>query len=215
MKRIRNGFFISVEGADGVGKSSQVRRLAESLRSRGRDVVVTREPGGGGEGAEAIRALLLNGDAERWTPMAEALMMFAARAEHLDRIIRPALVAGKTVITDRFADSSMAYQGIAGGVGQASIRALNALVVGQDQPDLTLILDAPAPVGLARAERRSNGEGRFESKGADYQEKVRSAFLSIAADEPSRCVVLDASPDEEMVWQSVIQSVDAALLRLA
>ncbi len=213
MKRTRIGFFISVEGADGVGKSSQVRRLAEYLRSRGSDVVVTREPGGGGEGAEAIRALLLNGDAERWTPMSEALMMFAARAEHLDRVIRPALVAGKTVVTDRFADSSMAYQGIAGGVGEARIRALNALVVGQDEPDLTLMLDAPAQVGLARAERRSQGEGRFESKGADYQAKVRSAFLSIATDNPLRCVVIDASPDEDTVWRSVAQSVDAALQR--
>jgi dTMP kinase len=211
MTGARRGLFISVEGADGSGKSTQARRLADYLRARGHVVVETREPGGGGEGAAAIRHLLLNGPPERWTPSAEALMMYAARAEHLDKLIRPALREGKTVITDRFADSTMAYQGIAGGLGDAAVDALHAIVVGKDDPDLTLILDVPADVGLRRAAGRRAGESRFEDKGPAFQRAVRDAFLAIARAAPARCKVVDASGDEETVWRAVAKVVDGAL----
>lgn len=211
MTRARQGFFISVEGADGSGKSTQIRRLADHLRAKGHEVVVTREPGGGGEGAVSLRALLLNGPADRWSPMAEALLMYAARAEHLDKLIRPALVVGKTVLTDRFADSTMAYQGVAGGLGRARIDALHRAIVGDDDPDLTIILDIPADVGLARAARRQGAETRFEGKGEAYQAKVREAFLEIARANPGRCRLIDASGDEETVARTVAKAVDAAL----
>lgn len=211
MTRARRGLFISVEGADGSGKSTQVRRLADYLRARGHDVVVTREPGGGGEGAETLRTLLLNGPADRWSPMAEALLMYAARAEHLEKLIRPALAAGKTVLTDRFADSTMAYQGVAGGLGDARVAALHGAVVGADDPDLTIILDIPADAGLARAAKRRGAETRFEGKGEAYQARVREAFLEIARAHPGRCRVIDASADEETVARAVAKAVDAAL----
>ncbi len=207
----RRGLFISVEGADGSGKSTQARRLAEHLRTRGHVVVETREPGGGGEGAMAIRQLLLNGPPERWTPAAEALMMYAARAEHLAKLIRPALFDGKTVITDRFADSTMAYQGIAGGFGATAVAALHAVIVGKDDPDLTLVLDVPADIGLKRAGARRGGESRFEDKGPAFQRAVRDAFLAIARAAPARCKVIDASADEETVWRAVAKAVDGAL----
>ncbi len=207
----RRGFFISVEGADGSGKSTQVKRLADYLRARGHDVVATREPGGGGEGAAAIRALLLNGPADRWTPLAEALMMNASRAEHLEKLIRPSLLAGKTVITDRFADSTMAYQGMAGGLGEKAVEALHEIVVGKNDPDLTLILDLPAETGLSRTGKRKGAEARFESKGAAYLTQVREAFLAIARRHPARCRVIDASGDEETVWRAIAKAVDGAL----
>lgn len=206
----RKGFFISFEGGDGAGKSSQIGRLADELRRRGKTVRVTREPGGS-DGAETIRKLLVEGGAERWSPMAEALMMYAARADHLERVIRPALDRGEFVITDRFADSSMAYQGIAGALGEETVSRIHALVVGEDDPDITIILDVPIAVGLARAGGRGAAETRFESKGAGYQEKVRQAFLKIARDNPKRCVVVDATPDEETVFRSVAAAVEKAL----
>ncbi len=206
----RKGFFISFEGGDGAGKSSQIGRLADELRRRGKTVRVTREPGGS-DGAETIRKLLVEGAAERWSPMAEALMMYAARADHLERVIRPALDRGEVVITDRFADSSMAYQGIAGALGEQPVSRLHALVVGEDDPDITIILDVPIDVGLARAGGRGAAESRFESKGSAYQEKVRQAFLKIARDNPKRCVIVDATPDEETVFKSVAAAVERAL----
>lgn len=211
MTGARRGFFISVEGADGSGKSTQTRRLADYLRTLGHTVVETREPGGGGEGAAAIRQLLLNGPPDRWTPTAEALMMYAARAEHLDKLIRPALKEGKTVITDRFADSTMAYQGMAGGLGASAVTALHSIVVGEDEPDLTLILDVPAEIGLQRAGGRRTGESRFEQKGEAYQQAVRDAFLAIARAAPKRCRVIDASVDQETVWRAIAKAVDGAL----
>lgn len=211
MKSARRGFFVSFEGADGSGKSTQARRLTSHLRALGHDVVETREPGGGGEGAAAIRQLLLNGPVDRWTPAAEALMMYAARAEHLDKVIRPALAAGKTVITDRFADSTMAYQGFAGGLGVDAVKALHAIVVGDDDPDLTLILDVPVELGLQRAKGRRGGESRFEEKGAGFQAAVREAFLSIARANPQRCRIINAAADEDTVWQAVAKAADGAL----
>jgi dTMP kinase len=209
--RARPGAFISVEGADGSGKSTQLRRLADHLRGLGHDVVVTREPGGGGAGAEALRELLLNGPADRWSTMAEALLMYAARAEHLDKLIRPALAAGKTVLTDRFADSTMAYQGAAGGLGKERVEALHRAVVGDDDPDLTIILDIAPDIGLARAAGRRGAESRFERKGEAYQARVRGAFLEIARANPGRCRVIDASGDKDCVARAVAKAVDAAL----
>jgi dTMP kinase len=204
------GFFISFEGGDGAGKSTQIELLGDFLRERGHTIIVTREPGGS-PGAEAIRELLVTGDADRWTPMSEALMMFAARADHLARRINPARARGDTVITDRFADSSTAYQGIAGDLGEAAVQTLYDLVVGDDGPDLTIILDVPTDVGLSRAGNRDADEGRFESKGESYQQRVRQAFLKIARDNPHRCVVIDASPDAKTVAHAVAQAVEKAL----
>ena len=210
MAAARKGFFISFEGGDGAGKSSQIGRLADYLHAAGQTVRVTREPGGS-DGAETIRKLLVEGAAERWSPIAEALMMYAARADHLDRLIRPALDRGEVVITDRFADSTMAYQGIAGALGEDIVARLHALVVGGDDPDITIVLDAPTEIGLARAGGRGLAESRFESKGAAYHEKVRQAFLKIARDNPGRCVVVDATPDEETVFAAVAAAVEKAL----
>ena len=210
MAEKRKGLFISFEGGDGAGKSSQIGRLADHLRASGKTVRITREPGGS-DGAETIRKLLVEGAAERWSPLSEALMMYAARADHLDRVIRPALARGEVVITDRFADSTMAYQGIAGALGEELIARLHELVVGGDDPDVTIILDVPTEIGLARAGGRGAGESRFESKGVAFQEKVRQAFLKIAHDNPQRCVIVDATPGEDAVFKSVAAAVEKAL----
>ena len=190
------GRFITLEGGEGAGKSTQARRLAEALRADGHEVVLTREPGGS-PGAEALREVLVNGAADRWTPTAEALLMYAARSDHLDRLIRPALARGAWVISDRFADSSRAYQGVAGGLDSDFIEALDRGVVGEDQPDLTLIFDLPASTGLARAADRGAAEARFEGKGAAFHERLREGFAAIAKAHPERCVMIgaDATPD--------------------
>lgn len=197
------GVFISFEGGDGSGKTTQIRRLADAVQAVGREVVLTREPGGS-DGAEAIRALLLEGSADRWSPITEALMMYAARADHLERTIAPALERGAVVITDRFSDSTMAYQGLAGALGEARVNSLHDLVVKGHDPDLTIILDLPIEVGLNRAGARSDKEQRFESKGTDFQKRVRDAFLEIAKRNPERCVVVDASGDIDSVTQRIL-----------
>lgn len=205
----RRGPFISFEGGDGVGKSTQISRLAARLRENGQEVVTTREPGGS-PGAEAIRALLVSGPSDRWSPMAEALLMFAARADHLEKTVNPARARGAAVLSDRFADSSMAYQGIAGALGEDQVAALHRLVVGEDGPDLTIILDAPIEIGLGRAGARG-GNNRFEAKGQAYQEKVRQAFLEIAAREPGRCVVIDAARDADAIEADIVRAVQQRL----
>ncbi|MCB2096543.1 MAG: dTMP kinase [Parvularculaceae bacterium] len=202
--------FISFEGGDGAGKSSQINRLADYFRARGETVRLTREPGGS-ENAETIRALLVEGAADRWSPMTEALMMYAARADHLEEVIRPALSRGEVVISDRFADSTMAYQGIAGALGESAVKNLHDLVVGADDPDITIILDVPVDVGLTRAGGRGARESRFESKGAAYHDRVRQAFLKIARDNPKRCVIIDAAKDENAVFQSVAEAIEKKL----
>jgi dTMP kinase len=207
----RRGYFVSFEGGDGAGKSTQIGRLADYLRARGKTVRVTREPGGT-VNAEAIRALMVEGQAERWSALAEALLMYAARADHLERVIRPALARGEVVITDRFADSTMAYQGIAGGLGESVIGPLHQAVVGSDDPDLTLILDLSPEVGLRRARGRGVAGTRFESKGGAFQESVRSAFLKIARDNPDRCVVIDAAADEASVAATIAKVIGERLL---
>ena len=208
------GAFVSFEGGDGAGKSTQIARLAAHLVAAGCEVVTTREPGGA-PGAEDIRRLLVDGAPERWTPLAEALLMYAARADHLARTINPARARGAVVLSDRFSDSTMAYQGQAGALGEAVVAALDRLVVGTDGPDLTLVLDA-GEAGLARAARRraegaGRSEDRFERKGAGYQARVREAFLDIAAANPLRCAVIDASEDEASVAAAIRRVVKERL----
>jgi dTMP kinase len=205
---VTNGRFITFEGGEGAGKSTQVRRLAERLAARGGEVVTTREPGGS-PGAETIRGLLVDGAVDRWSPITETLLMYAARRDHIERVIAPALARGAWVISDRFFDSTRAYQGAAGGAPAALVRALETEVVGETVPDLTLILDLPVAVGLARAAGRGQGEGRFEAKGAPFHERLRAAFLEIAAAEPARCRVIDADADVEAVAERIAAAVDA------
>ena len=207
---MQRGRFISFEGGEGAGKSSQVQRLAARLATRIGEPVLTREPGGSA-GAEALRGLLVNGAADRWSPLAETLILYAAREDHLTRKIRPALAAGQWVICDRFADSTRAYQGAAGGTDPAFIRALEMAVIGADQPDLTLILDLDPALGLARAAGRGGGEARFESKGLAFHQRLRAGFLAIAEAEPQRCVVIAADSPVDQVAEMVWAAVEARL----
>ncbi len=204
------GRFITFEGGEGAGKSTQARILAERLRGLGREVVLTREPGGS-EGAESLRPILLEGDGDRWSPTAETLLMYAGRADHLEKRIRPALAAGAWVVCDRFFDSTRAYQGAGGGVAPDFIAQLEQAVVGDDRPDLTLVFDLPVETGLARAHSRAGGELRFEAKGLAFHERLRAGFLAIAAAEPERCVVIDATPAPEAVTEAIWAAVSARL----
>jgi dTMP kinase len=194
------GLFITVEGADGAGKTTQLARLKARLGDLGREVVVTREPGGTPAG-ERLRALLLGPDAPDWSAKAEALLMYAARDAHLAALIRPALARGAVVLCDRFLDSTRAYQGLAGGVDQSLLRALETAIVGDTMPDLTLILDLDPAAAEARASaRRGGGEvDRIEARNDDFRRTLRAAFLTIAAAEPGRCRVIDAGVDEDAV----------------
>lgn len=209
------GRFITFEGGEGAGKSTQVRILAERLRGAGREVVATREPGGS-TGGEAIRALLVTGDPDRWSAISETLLMYAARRDHIERTIRPALARGAWVISDRFADSTRAYQGAGGQAPPGLVAALETFVLEDARPDLTLILDLPVQMGLARASLRGGAEARFEAKGEAFHQRLREAFLAIAEAEPRRCAVLDAAeaPDQvsDAVWRAVAARlpVDAA-----
>ena len=200
------GRFITFEGGEGAGKSTQLKRLVERLRDAGLEVTATREPGGS-PGAEAIRELVLNGPADRWSALTETLLMYAARRDHVERVIAPALARGAWVVCDRFADSTRAYQGAAGGVDPALIAALETHILETTRPDLTLIFDMPVSVGLERAHARAGADMRFESKGQAFHERLREGFLAIARDEPARCAVIDAagSPDEvaARVWAAV------------
>ena len=204
------GYFITFEGGEGAGKSTQLRRLGDRLEAAGRVVVRTREPGGS-PGAEAIRALLVTGEADRWSPMTETLLMYAARRDHVERVIRPALDRGAIVLCDRFADSTRAYQGAGGGAAATLISALEAAVLGDLRPDLTLMLDLPVDIGLARAASRGGGEARFEAKGAPFHARLRAAFLAIADAEPERCAVIDATRDEAAVAAAVWEWVRTRL----
>jgi dTMP kinase len=181
--------FISFEGIDGSGKSTQARLLAAHLRATGHDVVLTREPGGS-PGAEEIRALLLRGEADRWSAETEILLFTAARRDHLERTIRPALGRGATVVTDRFADSTRVYQGITRGDLRGIVDRLHALMIGVE-PDLTFVVDIAPATGLARAAARSDGEQRFEGMGLAMQEAMRAGFLALAQDFPERVRIID------------------------
>jgi len=203
------GRFITLEGGEGAGKSVQARALTARLQGLGLQVVSTREPGGSPH-AEALREIILSGEAARFGPAAEALLFSAARIDHIDNTIAPALMRGAWVVCDRFADSTRAYQGAAAKLEREFIARLEQVAVGARRPDLTLILDLPAEQGLARAaKRRGAGAGadRFESEGLAFHRTLRDAFLEIAREEPERCVVIDARADEgdvaEAVWKAV------------
>jgi dTMP kinase len=207
---VAHGRFITLEGGEGAGKSTQVRRLAERLTARGHRVVATREPGGS-PGAETIRELLVTGQADRWSPVTETLLMYAARRDHIERTIAPALAAGEWVVSDRFADSTRAYQGAGGGAPASLIQTLERHVLGETRPDLTLILDLPADVGMARTMNRNHAETRFEVKGAAFHERLREGFLAIARVEADRCAVIDASQTVEAVEAAIWAAVEARL----
>ena len=204
------GRFITFEGGEGAGKSTQLKRLAARLEQAGLEVVATREPGGS-PGAESIRELVLNGSADRWSPVTETLLMYAARRDHIERVIRPALERGAWVVCDRFADSTRAYQGAGGGVDPALIAALEIHILEDTRPDLTLIFDFPPVIGLQRALARPGAEARFESKGMAFHERLREGFLAIAKAEPGRCAVIDARGSVEEVEALVWAAVEARL----
>jgi dTMP kinase len=185
------GYFLTLEGGEGAGKSTLIRGLAQRFEATGREVVTTREPGGT-EGAEAIRALLVTGAGDRWTPLSELCLFYAARQDHLERLIRPALARGAIVLCDRFADSTRAYQGQAGGAGSEAVETLDRLIVNETQPDLTLILDLDPQIGLARAAARRGDEDRFEGKALAFHTSLRGAYLALAQQFSSRCEILDA-----------------------
>ena len=203
------GKFISLEGGEGVGKSTQVKALAAALRERGIDVVVTREPGAS-EGAEKIRELLLSGREDRWGPHAEALLFAAARADHVAKTIRPALEKGQWVLADRFIDSSLAYQGGAGGLGIEAVRAINAFGIGEDFPARTLVLALQEGAERARA-RDTNGSDRIGGRPDDYHRKVDAAFHIIAAEEPDRAKLIDASGSPEDVTKRLLAALQDLL----
>jgi len=197
--------FITLEGGEGVGKSTQLTALAEALRQRNIEVLVTREPGGS-EGAEKIRELLLLGDEERWGARAEALLFAAARADHVDKVIRPAIEAGKWVLSDRFIDSSLAYQGGAGELGIEAVRAINAFGIGEHFPDRTLVLALAE--GGARARARDNEESdRIGGRPESYHQKVDLAFRLIAAEEPGRVRIVDASGSPAEVTRRLLDEI--------
>ena len=199
------GRFITLEGGEGVGKSTQVKALAEALRERGIDLIVTREPGGS-DGAEKIRELLLSGDEERWSPQAEALLFAAARTDHVDKVVRPAILAGQWVLSDRFIDSSLAYQGGAGGLGIEAVRAINAFGIKEWFPDRTFVLALAE--GGARARARDNeGSDRIGGRPEGYHQKVDLAFRQIAAEEPQRVRIVDASGEPDEVTQRLIEAI--------
>jgi dTMP kinase len=201
--------FITLEGGEGAGKSTQARHLAEWLRGQGVPVLLTREPGGSPR-AEALRELLMAGRVAPFGPEAEALVFAVARAEHLAETIRPALLAGTWVISDRFLDSTWAYQGSAG-VAPDVLRRLDAIAVGADRPDLTLILDLPPQTGAERLRARAGGGDRFENDAPELQEARRQAFLRIAEREPDRCVMVDASAPETQVAEAIRRVVEERL----
>ena len=209
---LSSGFFITFEGGEGSGKTTQIQCLADSLVQiiPAGSLIVTREPGGV-PAAESIRDLLVNGDAEKWQPLTEAFLMSAARHEHVEQIIRPALMQNKLVISDRFTDSTIIYQGVVGGVVSQNIDAMNKISCGDIAPNLTIILDMDSHTGLARAGSRGVGEDRFEAKGPAFHEKVRAGFIDLAHTDPERCVIIDASRSADAIADDVLQLVLARL----
>jgi len=210
---MKRGRFITFEGGEGAGKSTQVSILADHLRALGITVVTTREPGGA-PGAEDIRNLLVNGATDRWTPVSEALLNYAARSEHMDKTILPALDAGNWVICDRFYDSTTAYQGYGHGLDLAALEQIRQAVLGDFKPDLTLILDLPLELGLERALARGDGEDRYERMGREFHRRLLGGFTDIAAREPDRCIVIDAAADittiATRIWQAISGRLDLA-----
>ena len=205
----QKGLFISFEGIDGSGKSTQVTRLAEHLRGLGRDVVVTREPGGS-EGAEEIRALVLQGDPDRWSAETEILLFTAARRDHLERLIRPALAAGSIVICDRFADSTRMYQGLSRGDLRSTVDKLHELMI-EVEPDLTLLIDMDPFEGLKRAKGRQGTEERFEDFGAELQAAMREGFLALSQEFKDRFKVIDGGQNIAAVAADIRNAVEQTL----
>lgn len=205
-KQSTNAPFITLEGGEGTGKSTQIKLLSAWLTECGVDHVCTREPGGA-PGAEEIRTMVLTGDVDRWTPMTEVLLYTASRSDHVERVIVPSIENGKWVLCDRFADSSVAYQGAGRGVGVQRVKDLQRLVLGELKPDLTLILDIPIEVGLERAMSREGDkavkEDRIERMGKSLHEQSREVFMEIAAEEPDRCVVVDANKSIDELQQDL------------
>jgi dTMP kinase len=203
------GLFISFEGIDGSGKSTQLKILADDLARNGRDVVVTREPGGS-DGAEEIRALVLQGDPERWSAETEILLFTAARRDHLERVIHPALAAGKIVLCDRFADSTRMYQGLSRGDLRSVVDRLHDLMIGIE-PDLTILIDMDPVEGLKRAKGRQGTEERFEDFGAQMQANMRAGFLALAQEFADRFRVIDGAQAVDHVASDIARAVDLAL----
>jgi len=203
------GRFITLEGGEGAGKSTQARLLERKLAACGQRVVVTREPGGS-SGAEEIRKLLVEGAPQRWTPLTETLLFLAARSDHVARLIDPALESGAWVVCDRFSDSTLVYQGVARGLGLDTARVLQAAAPVRT-PDLTLVLDLEPGAGLARIKTRPGSETRFENFAAEFHHALRGAFRAIAAAEPERCVLIDASQPVDAVAASIWTTVTARL----
>ena len=204
---LTRGLFITLEGGEGAGKSTLQQALAERLRTAGYKVVTTREPGGTPL-AEAIRELTLHPPGDDWSPMAEALLMNAARTDHIEKIIRPALERERWVICDRFSDSTLAYQSVSGGVSMKQLRKLEKIVVAKTVPDLTFVLDAP--IGQLRVRRGSETDA-FEARGLEFHHAVREAFLEIAEEEPDRCVVIDALQSPEDVLAAALRAIKTHL----
>ena len=206
------GFFITFEGGEGAGKSTQIRRLAEKLRAKGYKVLVTREPGGS-PGAEAVRHVILSGAAEPFGPEMEALLFAAARSDHVEQVIRPAVESGKIVLCDRFLDSSRVYQGGAGNLDPAYMEEIERVAINGMMPDMTLILDIDPEEGLKRASARRGAAqaDRFEKESLAIHQRRRNAFLEIAENEPERCIVIDASASEDAVENMVTAAVFAAI----
>ena len=202
-----NNLFITFEGGDGSGKSTQVNLLKYYLDNLNFETIKTREPGGT-PSAEILRDLLTTGEVEKWTPMSEALLMWASRYEHLIQVIEPALNSGKNVICDRFYDSTYAYQGVAHNLGIDKMEKLKKIIIGDIEPDITFVLDIDPKVGLKRSLDRSNQENRFESYNIDFHNKIRSAFLEIAKKNKNRCVVVDASLNEQEINNLIITVID-------
>lgn len=210
-----DGFFVSLEGGDGAGKSTQARRLAEELRRGGRRVALTRDPGGTAAG-RAIRDLLLDRD-EPLAPETEIALFFADRAQNLAEVVRPALARGEVVVADRFTDSTLAYQAYGRGLAPERILAVDRGITGGFRPHLTLVLDLPAEAGLARLERRSRGErpDRIEREAAGFHQRVRQGFLALAEEHPERIVVIPAAPPEDEVFAAVRSAVEGRFGRLS
>jgi dTMP kinase len=205
------GFFISFEGGEGSGKTTQIKLLANWIQSvwRGK-VTQTREPGGT-HGAELIRQLLVTGDKERWDSVTEALLMTASRRDNLMRIIKPALDDGDAVITDRFFDSTSVYQGLVGGVAPEIIMALNTLCLNHISPHITILLDIDPKLGLKRSNRIENAETRFEDMGLEFHQRVRQAYLELAQSNPNRFIVIDASRNEKAIHDDIIAQLEPLL----
>lgn len=200
-----NGAFITFEGIDGSGKSTQLKRLAEALKAAGHDVVVTREPGGS-EGAEEIRSLVLEGATDRWSAETEILLFTAARRDHMERTILPALEAGKIVLCDRFADSTRMYQGLSRGDLRDLVDQLHALMIGRE-PDLTVLIDMDPATGLARAKGRQTSEERFEDFGQELQNKMRAGFLDLSREFADRYRIINGDQSMDDVAADVLKSV--------